>query len=470
MTKFSKDFLWGGAISNAQAEGCNLTDGKGWSVYDNLVIAKETGQLDFDDPNVASNHYRQYEEDIELMAEMGFKACRFSILWCRIHPLGDEIEPNQAGLAFYDKVIDKMLEKGIEPVVSLIHFDMPYHLLEKYNGFANEEVTDFFARHVRDVVTHYQGRVKYWITYNEINTITGHAELVGGAIQPKGMSDAEFLHTITKNSQLAHAKAVLAIKEVDAKAKVSGMIAYTPVGPKTAAPKDALAALLFNNFKSLISFDIMTRGEFPSYYTTFMKERGVDVSLSKKQAELILSASKKIDFLSFSYYQSRVISGPDESDPVKFADEVVFGGYGNVQVSEYCQTNPWGWAIDPIGFRIALDTLYQRYHLPLFVVENGIGLPDVISEDGKVHDPQRIDYYREHIRNMNYAVNLDGVELWGWLGWSPFDFLSSHKEMRKRYGFIYIDTSKMVDGKFKRIPKDSFAWFKKVTASDGEEL
>lgn len=463
-TAFPKGFLWGGAVSNVQAEGSNQADHKGLNVYDQLVIKKETGQLAIDDTNIASNHYRQYEEDIEWMKKCGYSAYRFSVVWSRIHPLGDEETPNELGLAYYEKMIDRLLESGIEPVVSLVHFDMPAHLLNKYNGFYNKEVTAFYERHVRDVVNRFKHKVKYWITYNEINTITGHAELVGGAICPEGVNQAQFLNRITCNSQLAHALAVNVIKSVDPKAKVSGMMAYTPVNPKTSHPRDVRTAQLMNNFKSHIAFDVMVQGEFPTYYTTFMKHRDITLDLDEQDLAVIKKASEQLDFLSLSYYQSRVVEAPDVDDELAFEDAVIFNTPSTV--SEYTKANPWGWAIDPVGYRTALNTLYQRYRKPLFVVENGIGLIDEKNANGEIIDDQRIAYHQAHIQTMRDAVNYDGVDIWGYLAWAPFDFLSSHKEMRKRYGFVYIDT----EDNFKRIPKKSFAWYQNVIQSNGESL
>ena len=468
MRKFPTNFLWGAAVSNAQAEGAKLTDGKGLTVYDTLEIVKETGQTDIDDTDIASNHYYQFEEDIELMAKMGLKAWRLSIVWSRIHPLGDEKEPNELGLAYYEKMIDKLISCGIEPVVSLVHFDMPDNLAEKYNGFFNREVVDFYANHVEQVVDRFKDKIKYWITYNEINTITGHAQLVAGATKPADMSDVEFFNVITINSQIAHAKAVKIIKQGNPSTNVSGMIAYTPVNPKTSRPKDVLAATIYNNFKSYISFDIMTQGEFPDYYKAFMNNRGGSVDIADEDLVEIKDAAKLLDYLSFSYYQSRVIEGPVDDDPISFTDKVLFET--DTEVSEHSTANNWGWAIDPVGLRTSLNTLYNRYHKPLFIVENGVGLLDVINEQGEIIDDERIDYYRGHVRNMRDAINYDGVDLIGHLAWSPFDFLSSHKEMRKRYGFVYIDNSEKIEGKFRRVPKKSYYWYQKVIASRGMDL
>jgi len=465
--RFPEGFFWGGAISNAQAEGAIEEGNKGLSVYDHLEIDFELGQSEQDDPNIASKHYLQYEEDIENMKTCGFNACRFSILWARIHPKGDELEPNKEGLAFYDKVIDKMLACKIEPVVSLVHFDMPHHLFQKYNGFYSKEVSDFYEKNVRDIVEHFKGRVKYWITYNEMNTISGHSYLVGGSKKPNDVDRNEFYHVLTLHSQLAHAKAVNAIKEIDPSAKVSGMIAYTPIEAKTSKPIDVLAAKIYNDFHYFITFDVMCNGEFPNYYKQYFKRRNITYALNYQEQKMIKDASTKIDFLSFSYYQSRVIEAKDAKDQDAFIEKIIFDT--PTSVSEYTSANAWGWAIDPIGYRKALATLYERYNLPLYVVENGIGLADKLDENNEVHDEERIAYHKEHIKNMRDAINYDGVEVLGYLMWSPFDFLSSHKEMRKRYGLVYIDNQSAKD-QLPRIPKESFYWFQKMISQNGNNL
>lgn len=465
LKKFPEGFMWGGAVSNVQAEGSNLTDGKGWNVYDALEIKKETGQVDIDDTNIASNHYRQFEEDIEYMKQCGYTAYRFSVVWSRIHPNGDDEQPNELGLAYYDRMIDKLLEAGIQPVVSLVHFDMPANLLKKYNGLANRQVVDFFERHVNVVAERFKDKVKYWITYNEINTITGHAELVGGAIKGEQETDASFFNTITCNSQLAHAKALLTIKKYNPDAWVSGMIAYTPVNPRTSKPRDVLAAQIFNNFKSLISFDIMNTGKFPNYYLNFLNNNKLAIALNDTDLNTIKEASKQLDYLAVSYYQTRTIAAPEVSDEAAFINAVIFNT--PTVVSEHSKANNWGWAIDPVGYRKALNDIYQRYGKPVFVVENGLALVEEVNENGEVIDDARIQYHKDHLIAMRDAALIDGTELLGYLAWAPFDFLSSHKEMRKRYGFVYIDSQ---ENNFKRIPKKSYYWYQDVIKTHGESL
>ncbi|MDD8048439.1 MAG: glycoside hydrolase family 1 protein [Thomasclavelia sp.] len=464
-----EDFLWGGALSNVQAEGAYLEDGKGLNVYDTLEVTPEPGIAPmFCQTDVATDHYHHYHEDIDLMAEMGFKAYRFSIVWSRIHPHGDEKEANVKGLDYYEEMIDYMKSKGIEPVVSLVHFDMPDYLMRNYNGFLNKQVIDFYENHVRCIVNRLKGKVKYWITYNEINLAYGMGNLVAGAIKPEDMSLAQFYVDLSVNVQIAHAKALNAIKAIDPQAQVGGMIGHSPFYPLTCKSADVLAADFKNKMHNYFAFDVMTSGEFPTYFKQYASNREIDLKINAKELESIKEASKKIDFLSFSYYRSEVQESVDDiKDQNKLEDAILFD-HRNIK-NPYLETNEWGWQIDEDGLRYSLIDFYSRYHKPLFIVENGIGIDEKII-DGKVYDDNRIRYYQKHISALKEAVEHDGVNLMGYLAWSPIDFLSSHKEIRKRYGFVYVnrDFDDLLD--LKRYKKKSFYWYKKVIATNGEDL
>ncbi len=462
MKPFPKNFLWGAATSNVQAEGGYLEDGKSLNVYDTLEVKPEIGDVPVASSTaVASDHYHRYKEDIALMQEMGFKANRFSIVWSRTHPGGDDGIMNEKGIAYYEDMIDTMRAAGIEPVVSLVHFDMPDSLYRKYNGFYDRRVVDFYADHVADIARRLKGKVKYWITYNEINLATwGH--LVAGADRPEGVSQAEFHERITHHTMLAHAKAVLAIHEADPDAIVGGMEAFSPVYPATCAPEDLFAADFAQKMRSFLQFDIMTTGDYPAYYKTLLKEQGVTCELPEEDRAIMRQAAKELDYLAFSYYSSAAAKGPATKE------EIAFGGGGRYS-NPYLGANEWGWKIDPQGLRISLNLLTDRYHLPLFIVENGIGLDDQLV-DGKIEDDARIAYHTAHIKAMEQAIHEDGVDLMGYLAWSPFDFLSSHKEVRKRYGFVYVNRTKDDLKDLARIPKKSFYWYKNVIATDGMEL
>ena len=464
-----QDFLWGGALSNVQAEGGYLEDGKGLNVYDTLVVTPEKGiEPMFCDTAVATDHYHHYKEDIDLMAEMGFKAYRFSVVWSRVNPLGDEDIPNEKGLAFYEEMVDYLLEKGIEPVVSLVHFDMPDHLLREYNGFLNKKVIDFYAKHVEFVVNRLKGKVKYWITYNEINLAPYQSDLVAGAYQPENMSREEMFAQLTVNTQIAHAKAVEAIKSIDPLAQVGGMIGHAPFYPLTCKSEDIIAADFKNKMHNYLPFDIMTSGKLSVYFENFMKVRHIEIEFNDDERKVVESSSQKLDYLAFSYYRSNVQSSFDDiNDPVELENAILFDSRGIK--NPYYAANEWGWQIDEEGLRYSLIDLYQRYRKPLFVVENGIGIDEKMV-NGKVYDDERISYYQKHISSMKTAVEHDGVDLMGYLAWSPIDFLSSHKEIRKRYGFVYVnrDFKDLLD--LKRYPKKSFYWYQKVIQSNGEDL
>ncbi len=464
-----KDFLWGAALSNVQAEGGYLEDGKGLNVYDTLVVTPEPGiEPMFCDTSVATDHYHHYKEDIDLMAEMGFKAYRFSVVWSRIHPNGDDEQPNEKGLDYYEDMIDYMKSKGIEPVVSLVHFDMPDYLAKNYNGFLSKEVIDFYAMHVARVVERLKGKVKYWITYNEVNTAPLGPQLVAGAVKPENMSKAELFSQLTINTQVAHAKAVEVIKRIDPQAQVAGMINYTPFYPMTCQSEDVIAADFKNKMVNELTFDIMTSGKLPYYFEHYMKVRNVEVDFSEEERLIIAQSTQKLDYLTFSYYQSAVQSSfADIQDPIALEDAILYDS--RRQKNPYYKANEWGWQIDSEGLRYALIHLYSRYQKPLFIVENGIGIDEKLV-DGKVYDDKRIAYYQKHIASLMKAVDEDGIDLMGYLAWSPIDFLSSHKEIRKRYGFVYVnrDFKDLLD--LKRYKKKSFYWYQKVIKTNGEDL
>lgn len=464
-----KDFLWGAALSNVQAEGGYLEDGKGLNVYDTLVVTPEKGIAPmFCDSSVATDHYHHYKEDIDLMAEMGYKAYRFSVVWSRIHPMGDDQQPNEKGLDYYESMVDYLLEKGIEPVVSLVHFDMPDHLLREYNGFLNKKVIDFYAKHVETVVNRLKGKVKYWLTYNEINLAPYQSDLVAGAYRPENMSLTEMFSQLSINTAIAHARAVEVIKRVDENAWVGGMIGHAPFYPLTCKSEDIIAADFKNKMHNYLPFDIMTSGELPDYFLNFIKQRHIHIDYSEREQRVVLESSKILDYLAFSYYRSGVQSSfEDIDDLIELENAILFDDRGIK--NPYYAANEWGWQIDPEGLRYSLVDLYQRYHKPLFIVENGIGIDESL-ENGKVYDDERIEYYQKHLTSMKRAVEHDGVDLMGYLAWSPIDFLSSHKEIRKRYGFVYInrDFKDLLD--LARYPKKSFYWYKKVIATNGEDL
>lgn len=466
---FPHNFLWGAALSNVQAEGAIQEDGKGLSVYDTLIAHQEIKNSTQSNSDVASDHYHHYKEDIDLMAEMGFKAYRFSVIWSRIHPHGDDEEPNEKGLAYYEAMIDYLLSKNIQPVVSLVHFDMPDYLFKTYNGFYSREVVDLYAKHVAVVANRFKHKVKYWITYNEINTFPHLTRLITGSIQPENISTQAYHAVLTHHTQLAHAKALLAIKAINPQAQVSGMINYGVIYPYSSQAKDVYAAYVMNEFSNLLSFDVMVFGNYPKYYQSYLKNLGISVDIHNEDMEIIKLASSKLDFLSLSYYQTAITKGNDLEDGLEEIDDIL--NIKNMRhKNPHLDTNEWGWHIDPKGLRLTLNTLYRRYNKPIFIVENGIGIDEELNQDLTIEDDARISYYQGHIKNIKDAISQDGVEVMGYLAWAPIDFLSSHKEMRKRYGFVYINRKDDGTGDLKRYRKKSFYWYKKVIATNGEDL
>ena len=365
-------------------------------------------------------------------------------------------------------MVDYLLEKGIEPVVSLVHFDMPDYLLNHYNGFMNKEVIEFYARHVKSIVERFKGKVKYYITYNEINLAIHMSDLVSGARLPEGMTKQEMFVHLNVNVQVAHARAVEVIKRVDPQAQVGGMSGHAPFYPLTCKADDILAADFKNKMHNYFVYDTMCNGELPQYFMQYAKNRNIELNMSQEEKDVIKDASKKLDYLAFSYYRSNVISSfEDIKDQNELEDALIFDQRS--LKNPYYDANEWGWQIDADGLRYSLVDFYHRYHKPLFIVENGIGI-DETMKDGKVYDDERIAYYQKHIKAINTAVEHDGVDLMGYLAWSPIDFLSSHKEIRKRYGFVYVDRDFEDLKELKRYPKKSFYWYKKVIESQGKDL
>ena len=359
-------------------------------------------------------------------------------------------------------------EKGIEPVVSLVHFDMPDHLLKKYNGFLNKDVIDFYAKHVESVVQRLKGKVKYWITYNEINLAYGMGDLVAGAVLPEGMTKSEMYVQLSVNVQIAHARAVEVIKRIDPEAKVGGMIGHAPFYPLTCKSEDIMAADFKNKLHNYFAFDTMCFGELPQYFIQYALNRNISYDFNENEKEVIKTASQKLDYLAFSYYRSNVQSSFEGIEDTNELEDAILFDERNMK-NPYYTANEWGWQIDAEGLRYSLVDFYSRYHKPLFIVENGIGIDEHLV-DGKVYDDVRIDYYQKHISAVKEAVDHDGVDLMGYLAWSPIDFLSSHKEIRKRYGFVYVNRDFEDLKDLNRYKKKSFYWYQKCIATNGEDL
>jgi 6-phospho-beta-glucosidase len=407
----------------------------------------------------ASDFYHHYKEDIKFMAEMGFKTYRMSVNWSRIFPNGDDDQPNEAGLEFYDHVFDELNKYHIEPLVTISHYETPLGLSIKYNGWASRKVIDFYVKYATTLFKRYSGKVKYWLTFNEINCMDMMPFNGGGLIDGSVQNRAQGAH----NQFVASALTVKAGHEINPEFKIGQMLAYSQIYGLTPDPADQLKAIQEMD-KTLFYSDVQTGGHYPAQRLAYYKREGV--VLDDKPEDYELLAKYSADFLSFSCYMSNTVTTHEDKAADAAAGNMTFG-LGN----PYLQNSEWGWPTDPYVLRIALNTLYNRYHKPLWIVENGLGAIDKISDDGKIHDDYRIKYLQENIASMRDAVTIDGIDLMGYTSWGCIDLVSaSTGEMRKRYGFVYVDRDDEGNGNFDRMPKDSFYWYKKVIASNGENL
>lgn len=478
-TVFPENFLWGGATAANQLEGAYLADGKGLSVADAMPGGKirfeVLGSPEFDwtideEKYVYPNHkgisyYEHFKEDIALFAEMGFKCYRFSIAWSRIFPQGDELEPNEAGLKFYDQVIDECLKYGIEPVITISHYEMPLNLAKKYGGWKNRELITFYERYAKVVLTRFHRKVKYWMTFNEINSALHFPALSQGMVLSNGAGDFKNIAQAWHNQFVASSLAVKIGHELDPALKIGCMIIYATTYSLDANPVNQAATMEQNQIFNYYCADVQVRGEYPGYTNRFLNSRGVkfeDLDITKEDLDLL--KAYPVDYVGFSYYMSSAVTVTgDESDTV---DGNLLGGVRN----PFLKASEWGWQIDPVGLRIALNELYNRYQKPVFVVENGLGAVDEINAEGQIIDDYRIDYLRAHIEQMAKAIE-DGVDLMGYTPWGCIDLVSaSTGEMSKRYGFIYVDLDDKIEGSGKRMKKKSFDWYKQVIATNGADL
>lgn len=467
MSNFSKDFLWGGAISANQAEGAYNIDGKGLSIQDFL----SKGVFNAPDEEVKSanlklqgiDFYHKYEEDIRLFAEMGFKVLRLSIAWSRIFPNGNEVEPNEKGLKFYEKVINTCIEYNIEPLVTLSHYETPYYLTKHYDGWRNRELVTFFEKYCTILFERFKGKVKYWLTFNEINALCNYPLMGAGILTPKDKLTKQDLYQAAHHELVASAKAVQLAHQIDPNMQVGNMVLGIYNYPMTPKPEDTLAVIEAN--KNLNYFlDVQARGYYPNWIHQEWKKHNIEVVMEKDDLEILRN---KIDFISLSYYMTRCVS----ATPEKY--QVGNGNLTSVLKNPYLEETEWGWEVDPNGLRIILNQIYQTYQLPIFVVENGLGANDTLVKENDtytVHDDYRIEYLKEHLLALNEAIK-DGVEVMGYTMWGCIDLISaSTAEMKKRYGFIYVDLDDDGKGTLERYKKKSFYWYKEVISSNGESL
>ncbi|UUM56851.1 glycoside hydrolase family 1 protein [Streptococcus suis] len=481
--QFPKGFLWGGATAANQYEGGWNLGGRGPATSDTYIAADPDKRKDmshFGKPisradvefaladqeglypkRWGSDFYHRYKEDIALFAEMGFKTFRLSIAWSRIFPKGDELEPNEEGLAFYDAVFDELNKYGIEPLVTLSHYEFPLHLALEYGGWKNRKVIEFFVRYAETVFKRYQGKVKYWLTFNEINILGMVGYLSGGLLFEDGKNDLEAMYQAVHHQFIASSLATKAAHEIDPENKVGCMLARMENYAATCNPDDVLAALKKDQ-ENLFYTDVQVRGAYPSYMKRFFKENNIQVVFEPGD-EAILK-QYPVDFMSFSYYMTSITRALPDKDK-ETAGNLILG-----EANPYLEASDWGWQIDPVGLRITLNKLYDRYQVPLFIVENGLGALDKVEEDGSIQDGYRISYLEKHIQQMYEAIE-DGVELMGYTPWGCIDLVSaSTSEMSKRYGFIYVDADDQGKGSFDRSRKASFYWYKDVITSNGANV
>lgn len=470
---FPSNFLWGGAIAANQAEGAYDVTGKGMSIADYHAYGSKEKFIDKNEEAAIKNSkenliinsslyypkhnavdfYHYYKEDIALMKEIGFKCFRTSISWARIFPNGDDLKPNEEGLKFYDDLIDELIANGIEPVVTLSHYEMPIHIIKKYNGWASRETITLFERFCNVLFKRYAYKVKYWITFNQINLLSFNSL---GFLENSKENELEVTFQCVHHQFIAQALAKKTALKYNKDMMVGTMLSDKIAYPATCKPDD----VLFNTIKNQMQYffsDVAMRGFYPHYAVRYFEENDINIIFEKGDEEILKEYT--MDYLSFSYYYTKINDSTKNSYLPR-----------DKSVNPYLKKSDWGWEIDPQGLRIALNNYYDRYNCPLFVAENGFGAVDKIEKDGSIKDDYRISYLREHIYQMKEAVK-DGVKLFGYTMWSPMDIVSCGTgEMRKRYGLIYVDLDDYGNGTLKRTKKDSFYWYKKVIASNGEEL
>ena len=466
MSAFPDNFLWGASTSAFQVEGAYNEDGKGLSVAD---VASFAHSDRYADTKVACDFYHHYKEDIALMAELGLKSYRFSINWTRILPNGDDPTPNQAGIDFYHRIFDELEHYGIEPIVTLYHFDMPQHLIEKYGGWASRQAIDDFVRYARICFQEFGHRAVYWLTINEQNLMVRKDKLLGlENIFPDRRE--KMRHQMNHHMFLAGAKVVKLFRQMCPNGKIGPTFAYLPSYPATCKPEDMIAAMEADNFYNYYLTDIHVFGKYPTYYINYLTAHGWMPEFEDGDAAVLADACP--DFIGFNYYLTYAAQFyPKDSVHADYNSilHLAVPGHFRYVDNPYVPATAYGWQIDPVGFRRSLMELYQRYHLPLMVTENGMGAHDHVAEDGGVHDDYRITYLRNHISEMAKAVN-DGVELISYNVWTLIDVLSSSDGFSKRYGLIYIDRDEHDLKNLERIRKDSFNWYKEVIKSNGRCL
>lgn len=474
--ELNKDFLWGGSIAAHQCEGAWNEDGKGLGLmdvatsgdvkHDRLIHGEKLPGYKYPS-ETGINFYHRYKEDIALFKEMGFKTLRISIDWSRIYPNGDEEQPNEKGIQYYQDVVDTLLKNGIEPIVTLYHFEMPLAIVKKYGSWTNRKTIDLYLRYCKTMFEALKGKVHYWVTFNEMNHIDSQMTLsdfftyfVAGIKYSELENAPQTLATCAYYMTVASVKAVKLAREIDADNKIGCVFGLTPNYPYSCNPEDVM--LSFKRMtRDLYQIDAMCYGKFPEYKLREYQRLGIQIDITEDDKTAFKEGV--LDFLGINYYASEVSIAEEKED----MEKAFFGGVKN----PYLKDSDWGWSIDPTGLRYLLNFIDRRYQLPIMITENGLGAVDTISEDGKVHDEYRIDYLKQHLSALKKAVVEDDVNCIGYLMWGPIDLVSATTgEMKKRYGFIYVDKHDDGTGSYERMPKDSFYWYQQVIQTNGKDL
>lgn len=467
--RFPDGFLWGGAVAANQCEGAYNEDGKGLSTQDvapHGIKGPITKEPTSDNMKlIGIDFYHRYKDDIKLFAEMGFKVFRTSIAWSRIFPGGDEKEPNEKGLKFYDELFDELLKYGIEPLVTISHYETPLHLSVKYDGWVNRDMISFYERYVRTIFNRYGSKVKYWLTFNEINSVLHEPFMSGGIYTDKSQLKKQDLYQAIHHELVASALATKIGHEMMPDSKIGCMILSMPMYALTSDPDDVIAAMKADHMNTFFG-DVHVRGEYPGYMKRYFKENDIQIQMADGDEALLKNHT--VDFVSFSYYMS-ACEAADRSK-AQAGEGNLMGGVTN----PYLKQSEWGWAIDPQGIRYVLNQFYDRWQKPLFIVENGLGAVDelITEPDGTktVLDDYRINYLRDHLIQVREAIE-DGVPVMGYTSWGCIDLVSaSTAELKKRYGFIYVDRNDDGTGTLNRYKKKSFEWYKNVIGTNGENL
>ena len=474
---FPENFLWGGATAANQCEGGYDADGRGLSSVDvvpfgpdRMAVARgKMKMLECDSEYVYPAHeaidmYHHYKEDIALFAEMGFKVYRLSVAWTRILPNGDDDVPNEKGIAFYRSLFEECRKYGIEPLVTIDHFDTPVELIKRYGGWKDRRMIDAYLKYCRVLFENYKDLVKYWITFNEINMLLHLPFMGAGLVFEEGENPTQIEYQAAHYELVASAKAVKMAHEMMPGAMLGCMLAAGQYYPYSCNPNDIWKGLEKDR-DNYFFIDAQARGAYPIWAWKRMEKEGVVLDCTEEDLQALKEGT--VDYISFSYYCSRCTSADPEIIKNHARGNAVF----EAVVNPYLKASDWGWQIDPLGLRVTLNTLYDRYEKPLFIVENGFGAADTVEEDGSIHDPYRIAYMKAHIEAMKQAVEEDGIPLLGYTSWGCIDLVSaSTGEMKKRYGFIYVDKDNDGNGTLKRMKKDSFYWYQNVIRTNGVEL